>query len=417
MVAGAFASVELTSSPASAQGAEEITGVGTPTFIPQFIGRHTLANSNIFQTGSRIGVNTTNPATTLDVESNDFAAIKGATSSNAQFATGVFGQTASANAGIGVDGENFATNGVNHGVLGRSFSTSGIGVGGIAAATTGNAYGVFGSTDTTGSGAGVFGSGNATDGTASGVAGQANSPAGNAILGVFAPSTGGGGGGVNGVTNSADFGFSYGVKGTAQAHTGSALGVFGEVFSADGAAGYFLNRGGGNIIVGHTGAGDTLSVFRVDSTGRVFADGGFQPNGADFAESIAVKGERIKYSPGDLLVIDPTATRRLALAQRPYSTLVAGIYSTKPGVLGATRGVDESAPKDEIPLAVVGIVPCKVTAENGPIAAGDLLVTSSTPGHAMKGTDRSRMLGAVVGKALEPLQKGTGAIQVLVTLQ
>ena len=30
---------------------------------------------------------------------------------------------------------------------------------------------------------------------------------------------------------------------------------------------------------------------------------------------------------------------------------------------------------------------------------------------------RSRMLGAVVGKALEPLQKGTGVIQVLVTLQ
>jgi len=33
------------------------------------------------------------------------------------------------------------------------------------------------------------------------------------------------------------------------------------------------------------------------------------------------------------------------------------------------------------------------------------------------GTDRSRMLGAVVGKALEPLHKGTGVIQVLVTLQ
>ena len=49
--------------------------------------------------------------------------------------------------------------------------------------------------------------------------------------------------------------------------------------------------------------------------------------------------------------------------------------------------------------------------------AGDLLVTSSTPGHAMKGTDRSRMLGAVVGKALEPLAAGKGVIQVLVTLQ
>jgi hypothetical protein len=132
---------------------------------------------------------------------------------------------------------------------------------------------------------------------------------------------------------------------------------------------------------------------------------------------MAVTGNRAKYEAGDLLVIDPTANRRLALAQQPYSTLVAGIYSTKPGMLGSTRAVDEPAAKDEVPLAVVGIVPCKVTAENGAIAAGDLLVTSSTAGHAMKGTDRSRMLGAVVGKALEPLQQGTGIIQVLVTLQ
>ena len=70
-----------------------------------------------------------------------------------------------------------------------------------------------------------------------------------------------------------------------------------------------------------------------------------------------------------------------------------------------------------MPLAVVGIVPCKVTAENGAIARGDLLVASSRPGYAMKGTDRSRMLGAVVGKALEPLAEGTGVIEVLVTLQ
>ena len=68
-------------------------------------------------------------------------------------------------------------------------------------------------------------------------------------------------------------------------------------------------------------------------------------------------------------------------------------------------------------MAVVGIVPCKVSAENGPIQRGDLLVTSSTEGHAMKGTDRRRMLGAVVGKALETLQRGKGVIEVLVTLQ
>ena len=61
----------------------------------------------------------------------------------------------------------------------------------------------------------------------------------------------------------------------------------------------------------------------MDGTGKVFADGGFQPYGADFAESMAVRGDRAQYPAGDLLVIDPTASRRLALAQQPFSTLVA----------------------------------------------------------------------------------------------
>jgi len=81
------------------------------------------------------------------------------------------------------------------------------------------------------------------------------------------------------------------------------------------------------------------------------------------------------------------------------------------------RAADEHSSALEVHLAVVGIVPCKVTAENGPMQRGDLLVTSSVPGHAMRGTDNKRMLGAVVGKALEPLDRGTGTIQVLVTLQ
>ena len=68
-------------------------------------------------------------------------------------------------------------------------------------------------------------------------------------------------------------------------------------------------------------------------------------------------------------------------------------------------------------MAMMGIVPTKVSAENGPIETGDLLVASSTMGYAMKGTDRSRLTGAVVGKALASLDSGTGVIEVLVTLQ
>ncbi len=226
---------------------------------------------------------------------------------------------------------------------------------------------------------------------------------------------GGGGGGVLGQTQSTTC-FTSAVRGDAQGTTGGSVAIYGEQFSPEAPAGLFINRASGSILVGSVSSPD-ITVFRVDGTGRVFADGGFQPSGADFAESMAVAGDRNNYVPGDLLVIDSNASRRLSLADQPYSTLVAGIYSTKPGMLGSTRKLDEAAAVDEVPLAVVGIVPCKVTAENGTIAVGDLLVTSSAPGYAMKGTDRQRMLGAVVGKALEPLPKGKGMIQVLVTLQ
>jgi hypothetical protein len=60
---------------------------------------------------------------------------------------------------------------------------------------------------------------------------------------------------------------------------------------------------------------------------------------------------------------------------------------------------------------------CKVDADISPIRVGDLLTTSPTKGHAQKVTDRSKAAGAILGKALAPLKKGTGRIPVLVMLQ
>lgn len=345
-------------STASAQDSEEIGGGGTPGFIPQFTGTHKIGNSNIFQSSNgNIGIGWPTPNYPLQIFTN--------TLPNALYVQ-------------------------NNGACAPSPC-------------------VVNS---------IFGFAGGNSGTAIGVNGQTNSPGGIGVIGNQPISEGGGGGGVLGLTNAAN-GFAYAIRGDALGTTGSAVAVFGSSFSPESITAYFVNRAYGDIIHGAVSQGynGDVRVFRVDGTGKVFANGGFQPNGADFAESIAVSGERSKYAAGDLLAIDPTADRHLKLAQQAYSTLVAGIYSTKPGILGTTRGVDERAANDEVPLAVVGIVPCKVTTENGSIQAGDLLVSSSTPGHAMKGTDRSKMLGSVVGKALEPLQQGTGVIQVLVTLQ
>jgi hypothetical protein len=125
--------------------------------------------------------------------------------------------------------------------------------------------------------------------------------------------------------------------------------------------------------------------------------------------------DRGRYEPGDVLVmtVDGSAVE---MTGEPYSPRVAGVYSTRPGFLGADKNGETRVDDNDVPVAIVGIVPTKVSAENGPIGVGDLLVSASTPGHAMKGTDQSLMHGAVVGKALEPLAGGTGVIRVLVSL-
>ena len=154
--------------------------------------------------------------------------------------------------------------------------------------------------------------------------------------------------------------------------------------------------------------------FRVANTGQVRSDVGIAIP-ADFAELMETEeGTGIGYEPGDVLVISDARDRAVGLAREPYSTAVIGIYSESPGIRASDHPMDDMRPS-EIPVAVVGIVRCKVSAENGPIHRGDLLTTSSTPGHAMRATELR--LGSILGKALGELESGAGVIEVLVMLQ
>ena len=170
------------------------------------------------------------------------------------------------------------------------------------------------------------------------------------------------------------------------------------------------------LVVGNNGAGDQIKafnagglVFRITNAGFVTADGTFTGGGADFAEMLPAAPD---LAAGDVLVIGPDGT--LARSTQAFQTSVAGVYSTKPGFVGG--GSAEGSQPGDIPLAIVGVVPVCASAENGAIHPGDLLVTSTTPGCAMR-AGANPPVGTVIGKALQGLASGKGQIKILVPLQ
>jgi hypothetical protein len=313
--------------------------------------------------------------------------------------------------GTGIMGIVTSPTGNTVGVIGRSDSVVGNGVYGVTTSPTGTAEAISGTAMASG-GHGIGGYAVSSTGTAVGVFGKSYSSQGTGVIGESSPSA-------NGYTTFGVVGRAHGNAGiglyaAADSATGSPVAIEGVVTSSTGTAAYLVNVGGGNILIGRSGV---ANVFRVDGTGKVYANGGTVSSGADFAESIAVRGDRVQYEPGDVMAIDENGDRRVKLAMEAYSTQVAGIYSTRPGTLSTTHAADSVELAREIPMAVIGIVPCKVTAANGPIHRGDLLVSSSVSGYAMKATDRTRMAGAIIGKAMQELSDGSGVIEVLVTLE
>ncbi len=281
------------------------------------------------------------------------------------------------------------------GVTGIIDNTSGAGVRGVATATTGDAMGV----------AGIAFSG---DTDATGVLGRAgplptdevpNPP--GITYGVKARSTTTGGTGVFAVATATD---------------GGTTGLRARVMSPNGVAALLESYGGGYLIVGSVSETGKLALV-VDTAGNIYTTGSVYPgsNLGDVAERIDTTE---LLQPGDVVEIDPAASIHFRKSRHSFSTMVAGIVSTAPAITLASKVGGDGKSVDTRPvLALVGRVPVNATTEGGAIQVGDLLTTSSTPGVAMRCTDRSACVGAILGKALEPLKTGMGRIQVLVTLQ
>jgi len=344
----------------------------------------------------------------------------------------IYGWTPTFSLGKPAEFQNFNTSNTNSVITAKTVGNGMAGdffvdnTNGTSAALHGKVNSIFANFGT----AGVYGESIGTGGFA-GLFYQRN-PAGNGPA-LIALSEGNG----NGITANAG-GSGDGVESTVDG-TGNA--IYGWVPNfGTGKAGRFANFNNANgqpvVHITSTGTGSTLlvnhqgpsgsiatyqsastNVARIDKTGKGFFNGGTQNSGADLAEAFDVEGNTSEYEPGDILVISTDTDRTVEKSSKPYSNLVAGVYATKPGVLLTEENIDSEL-IGKVPMGVIGVIPTKVCLQGGAIKRGDLLVTSSQSGVAMKANIKKVKIGQVIGKALQDYdQNGIGKIKVLVNIK
>ena len=167
-----------------------------------------------------------------------------------------------------------------------------------------------------------------------------------------------------------------------------------------------------------TGAAGEMSIDTDNDSIRVHdgsTAGGFETNAkqaqyADVAERYQADGED---EPGKLLVFG--GEQEVTESTTAVNKRIAGIVTTDPYCVMNSpkdRRDDPTFPA----MALLGRVPAKVVGE---VQKGDLMVSSSTAGHACAWTEEgSPPAGSIVGKAVEDkTDTGVGVIEVAVGIR
>lgn len=203
----------------------------------------------------------------------------------------------------------------------------------------------------------------------------------------------------------------YGVAGESQ----TSAGVRGTSAEGRGVEGFSKSstglHGESETGVGIVGKGGRLAgLFE----GDIEVTGDIRLTNADCAEDFEVV-EASGVEAGTVMVLSDQGALQPSI--QAYDKRVAGVISGagdyKPGIV---LDKQHSQPNRK-PIALLGKVFCKADASQAPIEVGDLLTTSTFPGHAMRADDPLKAFGAVIGKALRPLKDGQGLIPILIALQ
>jgi hypothetical protein len=165
---------------------------------------------------------------------------------------------------------------------------------------------------------------------------------------------------------------------------------------------------------GNVGIGTNAPASKLHVAGNITVDGNINAKYQDVAEWVPTTQ---KLNAGTVVILDVERDNHVAASSSAYDTRVAGVISAQPGISLGEAG------EGKVLVATTGRVKVRVDATRAPVKVGDLLVTSEVPGVAMKsqpldlGGVPIHRPGTLIGKALESLEKGTGEILVLLSLQ
>lgn len=181
------------------------------------------------------------------------------------------------------------------------------------------------------------------------------------------------------------------------------------------------SQGGEIIFIDPGGTGTTMELdgdYAGTGRSRITVDELQIKGGSDFAEFFDVApADGVEPEAGMLVSIDESAAGKLVVSSKASDRKVAGVISGAGGVRpGLMMGQGGSVASGAHPVAITGRVFVKADATRRAIRPGDLLTSSTMPGHAAVAGRRTR--GAVIGKAMSGLQKGEqGEVLVLLGIQ
>lgn len=164
---------------------------------------------------------------------------------------------------------------------------------------------------------------------------------------------------------------------------------------------------------------------RIDGS-LVISDSLFANDKSGYVVDVALHAGDEPLQQGDVVVVTGVAepvvgdipVPQVRMADSEASSAVIGVvdrrYRTDDPVR-SQREEEPVAPGEYVGIVTLGAFKAiRVDASYGAIAPGDLLVSSPTPGHAMRADDPAA--GTVLGKALDVLEEGQGVVAVMVTL-